>query len=160
MQICRIKADTEKSHQETLSTTNRIEEVIMENNCIFSGKWEATHNRIDRCLEEHHILQAHVVDLKSLSGPQQTALQYYQDKIAGLEETITQLVSLVKKLKTVCQCHNQLLSPGPHYTPREEEEIVEEEEEEESVRATLPPSMLFADRALLHRGYSISEPNT
>ena len=27
------------------------------------------------------------------------------------------------------------------------------------VRATLPPSMLFADRALLHRGYSISEPN-
>ena len=28
-----------------------------------------------------------------------------------------------------------------------------------SVRATLPPSMLFADRALLHRGYSISEPN-
>ena len=28
-----------------------------------------------------------------------------------------------------------------------------------SVRATLPPSTLFADRALLHRGYSISEPN-
>ena len=28
------------------------------------------------------------------------------------------------------------------------------------VRATLPPSTLFADRALLHRGYSISEPNT
>ena len=27
------------------------------------------------------------------------------------------------------------------------------------VRATLPPSTLFADRALLHRGYSISEPN-
>ena len=27
------------------------------------------------------------------------------------------------------------------------------------VRATLPPSILFADRALLHRGYSISEPN-
>ena len=27
------------------------------------------------------------------------------------------------------------------------------------VRATLPPSMLFADRALLRRGYSISEPN-
>ena len=27
------------------------------------------------------------------------------------------------------------------------------------VRATLPPSMLFADRVLLHRGYSISEPN-
>ena len=28
----------------------------------------------------------------------------------------------------------------------------------QSVRATLPPSMLFADRALLHRGYSISVP--
>ena len=27
------------------------------------------------------------------------------------------------------------------------------------VRATLPPSMLFADRALLHRGYSISVLN-
>ena len=27
------------------------------------------------------------------------------------------------------------------------------------VRATLPPSTLFADRALLRRGYSISEPN-
>ena len=29
----------------------------------------------------------------------------------------------------------------------------------EDVRATLPPSTLFADRALLHRGYSISDPN-
>ena len=28
-----------------------------------------------------------------------------------------------------------------------------------AVRATLPPSMLFADRALLCREYSISEPN-
>ena len=27
------------------------------------------------------------------------------------------------------------------------------------VRATLPPSMLFADRALLCREYSISKPN-
>ena len=27
------------------------------------------------------------------------------------------------------------------------------------VKATLPPSMLFADRALLRRGYSISDPN-
>ena len=27
------------------------------------------------------------------------------------------------------------------------------------VGATLPPSMLFADGALLHREYSISEPN-
>ena len=30
----------------------------------------------------------------------------------------------------------------------------------QTVRATLPPSMLFADRALLRRGYSISVPNT
>ena len=30
---------------------------------------------------------------------------------------------------------------------------------QQHVRATLPPSMLFADRALLRRGYSISEPN-
>ena len=29
----------------------------------------------------------------------------------------------------------------------------------ESVRATLPPSMLFADRALLRRGYSMSGPD-
>ena len=42
------------------------------------------------------------------------------------------MVALVKKLeKTVCQCHNQLLSPGPHYVPGEEEEMVEDEEEEE-----------------------------
>ena len=27
------------------------------------------------------------------------------------------------------------------------------------VRATLPPSTLFADSVLLHRGYSISVPN-
>ena len=50
----------------------------------------------------------------------------------GLEETVTQLVASVKKLeKTVCQCHDQLLLPGPHYTPGEEEEIVEDSEEEE-----------------------------
>ena len=50
--------------------------------------------------------------------------------IAGLEETVTQLVTSVKKLeKMVCRCHNQLLSLGPHYTPGEEEEMVEEEED-------------------------------
>ena len=52
--------------------------------------------------------------------------------IARLEETIAQLVASVKKLeKTVCCCHDQLLSPGPHYAPGEEEEMVEETEEEE-----------------------------
>ena len=43
-----------------------------------------------------------------------------------------QLIALVKKLeKTVSQCHDRLLLPGPHYAPWEEEEMVEETEEEE-----------------------------
>ena len=72
------------------------------------------------------------MELESLLGLQQTALQHCQDTIAGLEETVTQLVVSVKKLeKMVCQCHNRLLLPGPHYAPGEEEEMVEEEEEEE-----------------------------
>ena len=73
-----------------------------------------------------------MVNLESLSGLQQTALQHCQDTIAGLEETVAQLVMSVKKLeKMVCQCHDWLLSPGPHFMPREEEEMIEEEEEEE-----------------------------
>ena len=44
-----------------------------------------------------------MVDLESLLGLQQTTLQSCQDKIAGLEETVAQLVMLVKKLeKMVC----------------------------------------------------------
>ena len=43
------------------------------------------------------------------------------------------------------------MGPGP---------IIPKEVRVHVVRATLPPSMLFADRALLRRGYSISEPNT
>ena len=39
-QICQIEVDAKKSRQETLLTTNRIKESIMENNHIFSGKWE------------------------------------------------------------------------------------------------------------------------
>ena len=79
----------------------------MENNCIFSGKWEATHDQIDRHLEEHLLLRTCVVELESLLGLQQTTLQHCQDTIAGLEETIAQLVTLVKKLaKMVCRCHN------------------------------------------------------
>ena len=131
-QICWIEADAEKNSTEVLLTTNWIEEAIMENNCIFSRKWEATHDRIDHCSEEHRLLQAHMIDLKSLSGLQQTALQHCQDTIAGLEETVAQLVTSVKKLeKMVCWCHDRLLSPGPHYTPGEEEEMVEDSEEEE-----------------------------
>ena len=111
---------------------NQIEEAIMENNCIFSGKWEVTHDWIDCCSEEHLLFKTRVVELESLSGLQQTILQHCQDMIEGLEETVTQLVTLVKKLeKMVCWCHDWLLSPGPHYAPGEEEEIVEEEEGEE-----------------------------
>ena len=95
--------DAEKSCQETLSTTNQIEVVVMENNQIFTKKWEATHDRIDRRSEEHLLLKTHVVELKSLSGLQQTALQHCLDTVAGLEETVAQLVASVKKLeKTVC----------------------------------------------------------
>ena len=106
-QIHQIEADAKKNRAETLSTMNQIEEAIMENNCIFSSKWEATHNWIDHCSEEHLLLKNWVVDLKSLSGLQQTALQHCQDTIAGLEETVAQLVMLVKKLeKMVCWCHD------------------------------------------------------
>ena len=131
-QIRRIKVDAEKNSQEVLSTTNQIEDVILKNNMIFSGKWEVTHDWIDCRSEEHLLLKNRVVDLESLLGLQQTTLQHCQDTIAGLEETVAQLVASVKKLeKTVCQCHNQLLSLGPHYMPGEEEEMVEESEEDE-----------------------------
>ena len=87
---------------------------------------------IDRRSEEILLLKNRVVDLESLSGLQQTALQHCQDTIAGLEETVTQLVASVKKLeKMVCRCHDRLLLPGPHYAPGEEEEMVEETKEEE-----------------------------
>ena len=73
-----------------------------------------------------------MVDLEALLGLQQTALQHCQDTIAGLEETVTQLVVLVKKLeKMVCWCHDCLLLLGLHYALGEEEEMVEETEEEE-----------------------------
>ena len=131
-QIHRIEADAEKNRQEVLATTNIIQDAIEKNNIIFSEKWEMTHERIDHCLEEILLLKNQVVDLKSLSGLQQTVFQHCQDMIAGLEETITQLTALVKKLeKMVCCCHDQLLSPGPHYVPGEEEEMVEETEDEE-----------------------------
>ena len=47
MQIHHIKADAERNHQEVLSTTNQIKEVVMKNNRIFADKWELTHDRID-----------------------------------------------------------------------------------------------------------------
>ena len=131
-QIRRIEADAEKNRQEVLTTTNVIQDVIEKNNVIFAEKWESTHKRINRCSEEILLLKNWVVDLGSLSGLQQTALQHCQDTVAGLEETVAQLVALVKKLeKMVCCCHDRLLSPGPHYASGEEEEMVEETEEEE-----------------------------
>ena len=106
-QIRQIEADAEKNRQEVLTTTNGIQDVIEKNNVIFAKKWETTHNRIDCHSEEILLLKNQVVDLKSLSGLQQTALQHCQDTIVGLEETVAQLVVLVKKLeKTVCRCHN------------------------------------------------------
>ena len=131
-QICQIEADAEKNRQEVLTTTNGIQDVIEKNNVIFTEMWESTHDHTNHCSEETLLLKNRVVDFESLSGLQQTALQHCQDTIAGLEETVTQLVVLVKKLeKSVCRCHDWLLSLGPHYAPGEEEEMVEETEEEE-----------------------------
>ena len=45
-QIRRIEADTEKSCQEVLLTTNWIEEAVMQNNRIFAEKWEAIYDMI------------------------------------------------------------------------------------------------------------------
>ena len=132
MQICRIEVDAEKNHQEVLSTTNQIEEVVMKNNCIFANKWELTHNWIDWRAEEHQTLKTYIIEPKSLLGLQQTALQHCQDMVVGLEETVAQLVATVKKLeKTVYQCCDWLLLPEPHYTLGEEEEVVVDLEEEE-----------------------------
>ena len=130
-QICRIEADAEKHQQEVLTTTNMIQDTIEKNNVIFTGKWEVTHDHIDRRSEDVHLLWNQVIDLEALSGLQQTALQSCQSTIAGLEETIANLTALVTKLeKSVCRCRDRLLSLAPHYAPGEEEEMVEETEEE------------------------------
>ena len=131
-QIRRIEADAERHHQEVLTTTNAIENAIQKNNVIFGEKWETTHDRIDRCSEDIRLLKNRVVDLKALSGLQQTALQSCQSTIAGLEETVLKLATSVTVLeKSVCHCRDRLLSPGPHYAPGEEEMVKETEEEEE-----------------------------
>ena len=110
--------------------TNTIEDTIQKNNVIFGEKWEMTHDRIDCRVEDIHLLKNRIVDLKALSGLQQSALQSCQSTIAGLEETVLKLATLVTVLeKSVCCCRNRLLSPGPHYASGEE--VVEETEEEE-----------------------------
>ena len=132
-QIRRIEADAKKNRQEVLTMTNQIKEAILKNNCIFVEKWELTHKQIGCWVEENLLLKTCIVELESLSGLQQTILQHCQDTIAGLEETVTQLVTLAKKLeKTVCCCHDQLLLPVLHYAPGEEEEVVVDLEEEDN----------------------------
>ena len=74
-QIHHIKANTKKHQQEVLTTTNVIQDAIKKNNVIFSEKWEATHDCIDRRSEEILLLKNQVVDLEVLTGLQQTALQ-------------------------------------------------------------------------------------
>ena len=104
-QIRRIEADAKKHQQEVLMTTNVIQDAIEKNNVIFAGKWEATHDRINRRSEDILLLKNRVVDLKALSGLQQTTLQSCQNTIAGLEETVARLTALVTKLeKLVCCC--------------------------------------------------------
>ena len=111
--------------------TNVIQDVIKKNNIIFSEKWETTHDRINHHSEENRLLKNRGVDLKALSGLQQTALQSCQNTIAGLEETVTRLTASVANLeKLVCCCRDCLLSLAPHYMPGEEEEMVKETEEE------------------------------
>ena len=112
--------------------TNVIQDAIEKNNVIFTGKWEAIHDRINRRSEEVRLLTNRVVDLKALLSLQQTALQSCQNTIAGLEETVVKLTASVTTLeRLVCRCRDRLLSPAPHYAPGEEEEIEEETEEEE-----------------------------
>ena len=131
-QIRCIEANAEKHRQEVLTTTNVIQDAIKKNNVIFSEKWEATHDRIDRRSEEILLLKNRVVDLEALMGLQQTALQSCQNTIAGLEESVVKLMASVTSLeKLVCRCRDRLLSPAPHYAPGEEEEMIEETEEEE-----------------------------
>ena len=102
-----------------------IQDAIKKNNVIFSEKWEVTHNCIDHRSEDIRLLKNWVVNLKALSGLQQTALQSCQNTITGLEETITKLTTLVTLLeKLICRCQDHLLSPAPHYASGVEEEIV------------------------------------
>ena len=97
--------------------TNMTQDAIKKNNVIFVGKWEATHNRIDRRSEDICLLKNWVVELEALTGLQQTILQSCQSTIAGLEETVLNLAALVTILETlVCHCRDHLLSPAPHYT--------------------------------------------
>ena len=131
-QIRHIEADAEKHCQEVLTTTNTIEDAIQKNNVIFGEKWEMTHDRIDHRLEDIRLLKNRIMDLEALSGLQQNTLQSCQSTIAGLEETVLKLATLVTVLeKSICRCQDRLLSPAPHFVAGEEEMVEETEEEEE-----------------------------
>ena len=131
-QICHIEADAKKHRQEVLTTTSTIEDAIQKNNVIFGEKWEMTHDRIDRRSEDIRLLKNRIVDLEALSGLQQNTLQSCQGTIAGLEETVLKLATLVTVLeKSICRCRDCLLLPAPHYVVGEEEVVKEMEEETE-----------------------------
>ena len=84
---------------------NVIQDATEKNNVIFSEKWEATHDRINRHSEEACLLKNRMVDLEALSGLQQNALQSCQSTIVGLEETILKLAASVTVLeKSICHC--------------------------------------------------------
>ena len=130
-QMAGIEADAKKNCQKSLVTTNTIKEAILKNNCHFAKDWEKTQEWIDHRANEHQQLKTHVIGLESLSGLQQQALQHCQDMVAGLEETVKQLVETVRKLEsTVCCCCDWLL-PGPHYAEGEEVVVDLEEEDDE-----------------------------
>ena len=130
-QIRCVKADAEKHRQEVLTTTNEIQDAVMKNNIIFSKKWEVTHDCIDCRSEEILLLKNRMVDLEALTGLQQITLQSCQNTVAGLEETVVKLTTLVSLLeKSICRCRDRLLSLAPHFMSGEEEEMVEETEEE------------------------------
>ena len=104
-QIRRIEANAKKHRQEVLTTTNTIEDAIQKNNVIFGEKWEMTHDHIDCCSEDIHLLKNQIVDLEALSGLQQNALQCCQSTISGLEETVLKLAASVTVLeKSICHC--------------------------------------------------------
>ena len=85
--------------------TNTIEDAIQKNNMIFREKWEMTHDCIDCWSEDICLLKNRIMDLEALSGLQQDALLSCQRTIAGLEETVLKLATLVTVLeKSVCRC--------------------------------------------------------
>ena len=105
--------------------TNTIEEVILKNNRCFANEWEATQDHINWRAANYKVLKDWVLELEGLSGLQQTIINSCHDQIAGLEETVEQLVATVCKLEsTVCHCRDYLLLLGPHYVEGEDEEVV------------------------------------